>query len=125
MEGQIALVTGGNRGIGYEVCRELAQVGCQVVLTSRNEVDGQRAITTLGFGDKIVFRKLDVTERDEIEGLRDWIVNTYDRLDILINNAGVYRDEGVSVFDVEEKTMRNTLEVNFYGAFHLCELLFL
>jgi NAD(P)-dependent dehydrogenase (short-subunit alcohol dehydrogenase family) len=120
MEGCIALVTGGNRGIGYEVCRELARLGCQVVLTSRNEVDGQRATTKLDSEDKIVFRKLDVTNKDEIEGLRNWIVNTYRRLDMLINNAGVYLDEGVSVFDVEEKTMRDTLEVNFYGAFHLC-----
>ena len=52
--------------------------------------------------------------------LSDSIVDTYGRLDILINNAGVYLDEGVSVFDVGEKTMRDTLEVNFYGAFHLC-----
>jgi len=87
MEGLISLVTGGNRGIGYEVCRELARVGCHVVLTGRNEEDGQRAITKLGFGNKIVFRKLDVTNREEIKGLRDWIVNTYDGLDILINNA--------------------------------------
>lgn len=115
MERHIGLVTGGNRGIGYE-----ARSGCQVVLTSRNEVDGQLAVAKLDAGDKIVFRKLDVTNREEIEGLRDWIVNTYGRLDILINNAGVYLDEGVSVFDVEEKTMRDTLEVNFYGAFHLC-----
>ena len=52
--------------------------------------------------------------------LCDWIVATYGRLDILINNAGVYLDEGVSVFDVDEKIMRGTLEVNFYGAFHMC-----
>ena len=38
----------------------------------------------------------------------------------MINNAGVYLDEGVSVFDVDEETMRHTLEVNFYGAFHMC-----
>jgi NAD(P)-dependent dehydrogenase (short-subunit alcohol dehydrogenase family) len=120
MERRIALVTGGNRGIGYEVCKELARSGCQVVLTSRNEVDGRRAVTKLDARDKTVFRKLDVTNSDEIKGLRDWIANTYGRLDILINNAGVYLDEGVSVFDVEEKTMRDTLEVNFYGAFHLC-----
>ena len=120
MERRIALVTGGNRGIGYEVCRELAHLGCQVVLTSRNEKNGQHAMIKLGAGHKIVFRKLDVTNNDEVEGLRDWIVNTYGRLDILINNAGVYLDEGVSVFDIEEKTMRDTLEINFYGAFHLC-----
>lgn len=120
MERRIALVTGGNRGIGYEVCKGLARLGCHVVLTSRNEVDGCRAVSKSNSENNIVFHKLDVTETEEIEGLRDWIDNTYGRLDILINNAGVYLDEGVSVFDVDEKTMRDTLEVNFYGAFNLC-----
>jgi NAD(P)-dependent dehydrogenase (short-subunit alcohol dehydrogenase family) len=120
MERRIALVTGGNRGIGYETCKELVHVGCHVILTSRNEEDGRRAVAKLDSGDKIVFRKLDITATEEIEALRDWIVDTYGRLDILINNAGIYLDEGVSVFDVGEKTMRDSLEVNFYGAFHLC-----
>ena len=120
MEGYIALVTGGNRGIGYETCKELARVGCHVVLTSRSRIDGQDAVAKLDAGDNIVFHKLDVTDTGEIEELRDWVVDTYGRLDILINNAGVYLDEGVSLFEVEEKVMRDTLEVNFYGAFHLC-----
>ena len=89
-------------------------------LTSRNELEGRCAVAKLNFGDKIVFHKLDVTNIKAIEWLRDWIVATYGRLDILINNAGVYLDEGVSVFDVDEKIMRDTLEVNFYGAFHMC-----
>lgn len=92
MEGLGAQVTGGNRGIGFEVWRELVRSGCQVVLTSGDEENGQRATTKLDAGNKIVFRKLDVTVREEIEGLRDWIVNNYGRLAILINNAGVYLD---------------------------------
>lgn len=120
MERYVAIVTGGNRGIGYETCKELARIGCRVVLTCRNEIDGRRAVAKLDSGDKIEFRKLDVTDTEEIEGLRDWIDNTYGRLDIMINNAGVYLDEGVSVFDLDEMTMRHTLEVNFYGAFHMC-----
>jgi NAD(P)-dependent dehydrogenase (short-subunit alcohol dehydrogenase family) len=116
----VAIVTGGNRGIGYEICKELANVGCNVVLTSRNEEDGQRAVAKLHAGNNIVYRKLDVTDSKEIVSLRDWIQKTYGRADILINNAGVYLDEGVSVFDVHEKTVQDTLDVNFYGAFHMC-----
>jgi NAD(P)-dependent dehydrogenase (short-subunit alcohol dehydrogenase family) len=122
MERPIALVTGGNRGIGYETCRELATAGCDVILTCRRDVDGLNAVSKLNSGDKILFRRLDVTDTGDIESLHDWIVDTYGRLDILINNAGVYLDEGVSVFDIKEKTMRYTLEVNFYGAFHLCRV---
>ena len=94
--------------------RELAHVGCYVVLTSRNEADGRHAVAKLNGGAKIVYHKLDVTNTEEIQGLHDWIFDTYGRLDVLINNAGIYLDEGVSVFDVEEKTMRDTLEVRIF-----------
>jgi len=75
----VAIVTGGNRGIGYEICKELANVGCDVVLTSRNEEDGQRAVAKRA-ADNIVYRKLDVTDNKEIVSLRDWIQKTYGRL---------------------------------------------
>jgi NAD(P)-dependent dehydrogenase (short-subunit alcohol dehydrogenase family) len=116
----VAIVTGGNRGIGYEICKELSRVGCSVVLTSRNEVDGQRAVAKIYPRDNVVYRKLDVTDSKDIASLRDWIRKSYERIDILINNAGVYLDEGVSVFDVDEKVVQDTLNVNFYGAFHMC-----
>ena len=116
----VAIVTSGNRGIGYEICKELARIGCNVVLTSRNEEDGRRAVAKLDSHNNIVFHRLDITNSKDIISLRDWIVTTYGRVDILINNAGVYLDEGVSVFDVDEKTMQDTLDVNFYGAFHMC-----
>lgn len=120
MEGYIALITGGNRGIGYAVCKELALGGCHVILTSRNEEDGLRAVTKLKSNYDAVFRKLDITDIKDIQDTRDWVEKNYGRLDILINNAGIYLDEGVSVFDVGEKIMRDTMEVNFYGAFHMC-----
>ncbi|HEY7108133.1 MAG TPA: SDR family oxidoreductase [Nitrososphaeraceae archaeon] len=121
-EKYVALVTGGNRGIGYATCNELLQLGCQVVLTSRNKTSGRNAVARLDAGDNVAFHKLDVTNVEEIEELYDWIVNRYRRLDILINNAAVYLDEGISLFNLEEKTMRDTLETNFYGAFHLCRV---
>jgi len=118
--GRVAIVTGGNRGIGYEICKELSTSGCRVVLTSRNEEDGQNAVATLRAYDNIAYHKLDVTDSEDISCLRQWILKTYGRVDILINNAGVYLDEGVSVFDVDEKIVQETLAVNFYGAFHMC-----
>lgn len=117
---RVAIVTGGNRGIGYEVCKELSKSGCKVVLTSRNEVDGKNAIATLN-NDNITYHRLDVTDIEDISCLRDWILKTYGKLDILINNAGIYLDEGVSVFDVDEKIISETLAVNFYGAFQMCK----
>lgn len=116
----VAIVTGGNRGIGYEICKELSMAGCNVVLTSRNEEEGRRAAAKLHHDDNVTYRRLDVTDSKDIADLRDWILKAYGRVDILINNAGVYLDEGVSVFDVDENIMHDTLAVNFYGAFHMC-----
>ena len=116
----VAIVTGGNRGIGHEICKELSRAGCNVVLTSRNEEEGRRAVAKLDHHDNVAFRRLDVTDSKDIASLRDWILKTQGRVDILINNAGVYLDEGVSVFDVDENIMHDTLAVNFYGVFHMC-----
>jgi NAD(P)-dependent dehydrogenase (short-subunit alcohol dehydrogenase family) len=120
----VAVVTGGNRGIGFEICKELSKVGCRVVLTSRNEEHGNQAVAKLGADKKnIVYHKLDVTNGKDIETLRDWILKKYGRVDILINNAGIYLDEGTSVFKVDEKIVKETLDVNFYGAFNICRVL--
>jgi len=120
----VAVVTGGNRGIGFEICKELSKVGCRVVLTSRDEEHGKQAAAKLGANKKnIVYHKLDVTDSKDIETLRDWILKMYGRVDILINNAGVYLDEGTSVFNVDEKIVKETLDVNFYGAFNICRAL--
>jgi NAD(P)-dependent dehydrogenase (short-subunit alcohol dehydrogenase family) len=116
----VAIVTGGNRGIGHEICKELSKAGCNVVLTSRNEEEGRRAVAKLHQYYNVAYRRLDVTDSKDIASLRDWILKTYGRVDILINNAGVYLDEGVSVFDVDENLMQDTIAVNFYGAFHMC-----
>jgi len=122
--GRVAVVTGGNHGIGFEICKELSKVGCRVVLTSRDEEHGKQAAAKLGADKKnIVYHKLDVTDSKDIETLRDWIPKMYGRVDILINNAGVYLDEGTSVFNVDEKIVKETLDVNFYGAFNICRAL--
>ncbi|HJU78533.1 MAG TPA: SDR family NAD(P)-dependent oxidoreductase [Nitrososphaeraceae archaeon] len=90
---RVAIVTGGNRGIGYEVCKELSKADCRVVLTCRNEEDGKNAIDSLHDHDNIVYHKLDVTDIKDISCLRQWILKMYGRVDILVNNAGIYLDE--------------------------------
>lgn len=63
---RVAIVTGGNRGIGYEICKELSMSGCHVVLTSRNEEEGRKVIASLHAHDKISYHKLDVTDINDI-----------------------------------------------------------
>ena len=91
----VAIVTGGNRGIGHEICKELSRADCNVVLTSRNEEEGRRAVAKLHHHDNVAYRRLDVTDSKDIASLRDWILKTYGRVDILINNAGVYLDSSL------------------------------
>lgn len=117
---RVAIVTGGNRGIGYEICKQLSKADCRVVLTSRNEEDGKKALDSLDDHDNVVYHKLDVTDIKDISRLRQWILKMYGRVDILVNNAGIYLDDGVSVFEVDEKIVHETMAANFYGAFRMC-----
>jgi len=91
---KIALVTGANRGIGFEVCRQLAERGLHVILTSRDAAKGQEAAETLRReGYDLSYHQLEVTDLTSVATLHKFVVNKFGRLDVLINNAGVYLDE--------------------------------
>jgi NAD(P)-dependent dehydrogenase (short-subunit alcohol dehydrogenase family) len=116
---RVALVTGGNRGIGFETCRQLAQRGMQVVLTSRTPDLGEEAAAMLrAEGLQISFHPLDVTCVEQIEVARDDVIERFGRLDVLINNAGVYLDKGLALLETPVETIEETMAVNFYGSLH-------
>lgn len=116
MNQQTALVTGANRGIGFETCRQLAQRGAQVILTSRDETKGQAAVEQLAAeGLSVTYHQLDVTDPDGIERIRDFVEATFGRLDILINNAAIYIDERHSLLALDYDVLRATMETNTYG----------
>jgi NAD(P)-dependent dehydrogenase (short-subunit alcohol dehydrogenase family) len=115
---RIALITGANRGIGLEVCRQLAREGLQVILTSRDPDRGRTAAENLrGENLNVVYHPLDVTLPASVQNIHKHIKQQFGRLDVLVNNAGVYLDEGVSVFDMGLDALQTTFEVNTYGAF--------
>ena len=119
---KIALVTGSNRGIGRELCRQLAQQGITTLLTSRDPTQGQTAADSLRQqGLPIHYHPLDVANPDSIAAIHRHVLQQFGRLDILVNNAAVYLDEGVSVFHVPLDTVRTTLETNLYGPLLLCQ----
>ncbi|XP_057966687.1 (+)-neomenthol dehydrogenase-like isoform X2 [Malania oleifera] len=87
-----AVVTGGNKGIGLEICRQLASNGVTVVVTARDEKRGLEAVEELkksGLSDLVVFHQLDVTDPTNIASLAEFIKARFGRLDILVNNAGI------------------------------------
>jgi NAD(P)-dependent dehydrogenase (short-subunit alcohol dehydrogenase family) len=117
---RVALVSGGNRGLGYEVARQLAALGYTVVVGSRDLARGEEAARELGEG--VVAKQLDVTDQESIERTIASIAGELGRLDVLVNNAGV---EGggwsTSATDVDLDEVRDTLETNLYGAWRLTQ----
>lgn len=84
----IAVVTGANKGIGYEIVRQLAEQGLTVVLTARDPGRGQAAIDALeADGQKNVwFHQLDVTSSDSVEALANWLKTQFGGIDILVSS---------------------------------------
>jgi NAD(P)-dependent dehydrogenase (short-subunit alcohol dehydrogenase family) len=118
-ENRVALVSGGNRGIGREICRQLAAKGYTVVLGARDEEKGRRAAEELD-GD-VHARQLDVTDDESVRRLAGSIPEDFGRLDVLVNNAGIANDHGQRGVDADLDRVREALEANLLGAWRLCE----
>ncbi|CAH8316444.1 unnamed protein product [Eruca vesicaria subsp. sativa] len=142
---RVALVSGSNKGIGFEICRQLAKNGMTVILTARDEKNGLEAVEKLkrenGFSsdEAILFHLLDVSNPDSIASLASFVKTHFGKLDILVNNAGVGgANVNVDVLKSQiaeagaptdiSKIMSDTYEVveeairtNYYGVKRMCE----
>jgi len=119
---RVALVTGANRGIGFEIARQLAEIGNRVILGARNLAQGEAAAKILASNDVKAFAaELDVTDEATIEKLARKIDLDFGRLDILVNNAGILIDETDLPSETAPQTTRTTLETNLLGPWRLCQ----
>lgn len=122
-EQRIALVTGGNRGIGFEVCRQLAQLGIKVVLGSRDLAKGVAASDQLiAAALPVTARQLDVANGQSIRECMNWVRKELGRLDILVNNAGIMVEEEDADPVDELEIVRDTMQTNVYGPLLLSRL---
>ncbi|XXX80998.1 SDR family oxidoreductase [Sorangium sp. So ce134] len=111
---RVAVVSGGNRGIGLEICRQLARGGIHVVLGSRDEDRGNAAAATLAKqGLSVEPRRLDVSEERSVKELARALAAEHGGVDIVVNNAGI----AMQGFNAE--VARATIEVNFFGPLRL------
>ena len=122
---RVAVVTGANRGLGLETCRQLADLGLTVILTSRDRHKGEAAAGSLrGAGRDVRYHPLDVTDPDSIQRLAGFIEREFGRLDVLVNNAGVFLDPlDTSVLHADLDIVRRSMETNLYGPLLLCQAL--
>jgi NAD(P)-dependent dehydrogenase (short-subunit alcohol dehydrogenase family) len=113
---RIALITGANRGIGFETARQLAQRGFYIIVAARDESKAQEAAEKIqAAAGKATFLSLDVSRSDSIRQAASQFASIADQIDVLINNAGIYPDEGVSILTLERHQMIETFQTNTFG----------
>ena len=120
---RLAVVTGANKGIGFEISRQLVRKGLRVILTSRDPTKGLQAQKALAKeGLEVLCHELDVTKRRSVAALARYLAKEHGRLDVLVNNAGILIDRSsTSVLDEKEQVFHTTLETNFFGALRVCQ----
>jgi len=117
---RVALVSGGNRGIGLAAVEGLARAGLTVVLGARDFADGQAALERLAAAaESVRVAQLDVTDEASIDRCIAEVERELGRLDVLVNNAGVLLDSGGPATDPDLEAVRATLDVNLFGAWAL------
>ena len=120
MNDKIALITGANKGIGYEVARQLGKRGMTVLVGARNETLGREAAEKLKAENVDArFVRLDVTDQTTIEHAASETEREFGRLDVLVNNAGIadMSEATTTPSQLEIGVLRRIFETNFFGAF--------
>jgi len=111
-----ALVTGANKGIGFEVARQLAAKGYHVFLTARKRDAGEASAATLQKqGLNVTFAELDVVDPASIQAAVQAVARATDHLDVLVNNAAVLGDNGGNALTLSPDLLRQTFETNTLG----------
>jgi NAD(P)-dependent dehydrogenase (short-subunit alcohol dehydrogenase family) len=122
-EGDIALISGANKGIGFEIARGLGAKKIKVLVGARDEARGQAAVEKLkAEGADAHFVKLDVADRATIQRAAQWIEKQFGRLDILVNNAGI-GEWGAKPSNVDLAKVREVYDTNFFGPVALTQAL--
>jgi NAD(P)-dependent dehydrogenase (short-subunit alcohol dehydrogenase family) len=119
---RVALVTGANRGIGLETCRQLLARGLTVVMTGRDRKAVELALSGLNDGGHAIALRMDVTDPATIEAAFQEAVARLGSVDIVVNNAAVLLHEDADVLATPRDGYRQTFEANVFGAIEVCRV---
>ena len=120
--GLVALVSGGNRGIGRDVVRQLGERGIRVVLGSRDLKRGEKVAAELeAKGLRIVAKQLDIRDEASVERVTRELEEKFGRVDILVNNAGITDPWRGTAEDADFDAVKDVLETNLFGAWRLAK----
>jgi NAD(P)-dependent dehydrogenase (short-subunit alcohol dehydrogenase family) len=120
---KIALVTGANRGLGFETCHQLAQLGLTVILSARDLAKGETAAKILiGKGYDVIFFQLDVSDQINISRITNHIEQEFGQLDVLVNNAAILYDTWQNAVNADFDVVNKALITNLVGPWGLSQL---
>jgi NAD(P)-dependent dehydrogenase (short-subunit alcohol dehydrogenase family) len=120
----VAVVTGGNRGVGHEVCRQLALLGYAVVLGSRDLRKGEIAAKELDpEGNRIAACQLEVDNSNSVAALADWVKERFGRADVLVNNASTMYDSWALAANADLGAVAEAIDVNLFGPWRVIHAL--
>lgn len=124
MDKKVAIVTGASRGIGQGIAYQLAKVGWQVAINDVSSVEKQAETLEMvrEAGSDGITIQGDITKAADREALNQAVLDTYGRIDMLVNNAGIGPRVRMDMMEMSEESMREVLEVNLYGTFFLTQL---
>jgi len=113
--GKVAFVTGANKGIGFEVARQLAHKGFHVFVGARNKEAGRAAAEKLSGDGNVTFLEIDISQPDSIRRAAEGLSRQSDRLDVLVNNAGIIVDGDEAILTTTPEIFESTLRTNTLG----------
>jgi NAD(P)-dependent dehydrogenase (short-subunit alcohol dehydrogenase family) len=120
----VAVVTGGNRGVGREICRQLALLGFEVVLGSRDLRKGEITAKELDpEGARIIACQLEVDNSNSVAAMADWVKDRFGRTDVLVNNASTTYDRWAMAGNAELGTVAEAIDVNLFGPWRVIQAL--
>jgi NAD(P)-dependent dehydrogenase (short-subunit alcohol dehydrogenase family) len=112
---RVVLVSGANRGIGLEVCRQLASRGHRVILTARDRPKAEASARAVQSAGDVLPAVMDVTDPRSVQALADDLAGRGEHVDVVVNNAAILVDEGEPILELTAEDLRTTFETNVFG----------